>query len=107
MLGSSTYYSSRFYPLTLLSQGDPLAGMHGTEENILSMPTTRWSNLAINMNTGNVMVIVQPINLPGTPALGWKFGNNPGSPESPESKCWAKVWCKKWGCSEPVGARAI
>jgi YD repeat-containing protein len=67
MLGSSTYYSSRFYPLTLLDQGDPLAGMHGTEENILAMPTTRWSNLAVNMNTGNAMVIVQPINLPGTP----------------------------------------
>ncbi|HOI25168.1 MAG TPA: DUF6531 domain-containing protein [Caldisericia bacterium] len=67
MLGSSTYYSSRFYPLTLLSQGDPLAGMHGTEENILSMPTTRWSNLAVNLNTGNAMVLVQPINLPGTP----------------------------------------
>jgi len=67
MLGSSTYYSSRFYPLTLLSQGDPLAGMHGTEENILAMPTTRWSNLAVNLNTGNAMVVVQPINLPGTP----------------------------------------
>jgi YD repeat-containing protein len=67
MLGSSTYYSSRFYPLILLSQGDPLAGMHGTEENILAMPTTRWSNLAVNMNTGNAMVLVQPINLPGTP----------------------------------------
>lgn len=67
MLGSPTYYSSRFYPLTLLDQGDPLAGMHGTEENILAMPTTRWSSLAVNMNTGNAMVIVQPINLPGTP----------------------------------------
>jgi YD repeat-containing protein len=67
ILGSPTYYSSRFYPLTLLSQGDPLAGMHGTEENILAMPTTRWSNLAVNMNTGNAMVIVQAINLPGTP----------------------------------------
>jgi len=67
MLGSPTYYSSRFYPLTLLDQGDPLAGMHGTEENILAMPTTHWSNLAVNMNTGNAMVMVQPINLPGTP----------------------------------------
>jgi len=44
-----------------------LAGMHGTEENILSMPTTRWSNLAVNLNTGNAMVLVQPVNLPGTP----------------------------------------
>jgi hypothetical protein len=67
MLGSSTYYTSRFYPLILLSQGDPLAGMHGTEENILAMPTTRWSNLAVNLNTGNAMVIIQPPIVPFLP----------------------------------------
>ena len=67
MLGSPSYYSSRFYPFTLLNQGDPLAGHYGSEENLLYLPTTAWSSLAVNLYTGNAMVLVQPVHLPGTP----------------------------------------
>jgi hypothetical protein len=67
MLASPSYRSSRFYPLTLLDEGDPLAGMHGNAGSMAFMPTSQWSSLAVNMTTGNSMMLVQVVNLPGTP----------------------------------------
>jgi YD repeat-containing protein len=67
MLASPSYRSSRFYPLALLDEGDPLAGMRGNAGSMAFMPTSQWSSLAVNMTTGNSMMLVQAVNLPGTP----------------------------------------
>jgi YD repeat-containing protein len=67
MLGSFSFYSSRMYPMSLATQGDPNAGMSGTSENMVYLTTTKWSTLAANMATGNAMAVVTPVDLPGTP----------------------------------------
>jgi YD repeat-containing protein len=66
MLASPVYFSGRVYPLTLASEGSPLAGLKGRSYEYITQATTDWTSLIADIQDGNLLFTIHPLQLPGT-----------------------------------------
>ena len=62
-VGSPTFWDSRVYPMGLVDEGSGEAGQKNSEAEYAFLPTSHWTTLSANLQTGNFMVLAPLVTI--------------------------------------------
>jgi hypothetical protein len=63
---SPHFSSGRLYPLGLIEDGSTSAGLKGRSYEYAHLPTSEWTEMVADLQSGNQMIRAELFNLPGT-----------------------------------------
>ena len=66
-IGTPSYFDSRVYPQGLVDEGSVNAGQKNSEAEFAFLPTSEWTTLSANLQTGNFMVLAPLVTVQGVP----------------------------------------
>jgi len=64
---SPSYWTSREYKICQVYNGSTEAGLKGHDYEYVHLPTSEWTEMVADLQSGNFMVRAELFNLPGTP----------------------------------------
>jgi YD repeat-containing protein len=66
-VGAPNFWTSRYYTMGLIDEGSAEAGLKGREYEYAHLPTSKWTEMVADIQSGNHMLRAELFNLPGTP----------------------------------------
>jgi len=66
-IGTPSYFDSRVYPQGLVDEGSVNAGQKNSQAEFAFLPTSEWTTLSANLQTGNFMVLAPLVTVQGVP----------------------------------------
>jgi YD repeat-containing protein len=65
--GTPSFWNSRYYTMGLIDEGSTAAGLKGRSYEYAHLPTSKWTEMVADLQSGNHMLRAELFNLPGTP----------------------------------------